>query len=146
MCEGTSEALICLQASGFLQIIRLFKRPSVDLGCSSWNSSSRLRPPSQPGARWSLSSWTACSLRRPSRWHPSRSSWLRGRAPPCSRGGRGSSHRRSETGLGSGGSQADNQNYRMKKKTDLSCWCCLLVEHMILVLMPIINLWNLKDN
>lgn len=114
MCEGTSEALICLQASGFLQIIRLFKRPSVDLGCSSWNSS-RLRPPSQPGARWSLSSWTACSLRHPSRWHPSRSAWLRGRAPPCSRGGRGSSHRRSETGLGSGGSQADNQNYRMMK-------------------------------
>lgn len=45
MCEGTSEALICLQASGFLQIIRLFKRPSVDLGCSSGTAHVCVHPP-----------------------------------------------------------------------------------------------------
>lgn len=60
-------------------------------------------------AQWSLSSWTACSPRRPLLWHPSRSSWPPGTAPPCSRGGRGFSHRRSKTGWGSGGSQGEGE-------------------------------------
>lgn len=58
-------------------------------------------------AHWSLSSWTACSPRHPLLWHPSRSSWPLGMVPPCSRGGRGFSHRRSKMDWGSGRSHGE---------------------------------------
>lgn len=80
------------------------------LGARSVPDILQIRPPG------SLSSWTECSPQHLLLWHPSRSSWPPGTGPPCSKGGHASSHRRSKTDLGSGGSQVEEETFTDQRK------------------------------
>lgn len=88
-------------------------------GSTAGRQAGALVSSSKSVTQWSLSSWTACSPRHLLLWHPSRSSWPLETGPPCSRGGRGSSRRRSETDWGSGGieSQREEDFYTQLLKT-----------------------------
>lgn len=83
----------------------------------------------------SLSSWTACIP--PPRWQsrPSRSSWPPPRGPPCSRAGRGSSHRRSGRGSGSGGHIKQDQIEPQSCRT--SCQTHPLTAFRLLTLLTL---------
>lgn len=101
------KALICFSASGLLwePQTTIFKCPSAThIRPRVVSFSSGIDHPHESATQSSLSSWTECSPRHPLLWHPSRSSWPPGMGRPCSRDGRGFSHRRSKTGWGSRGS------------------------------------------